>query len=266
MHSIVAPWGEDDPISARIRGGEFDECRTLAHWLFAIDMAPENARVLDVGSFVGLFSLVAAARRSDMMSIAFEPSAVTFGRLCYNIQLNLFNRKVVPVHLAVWNKKEVVNLKHKYGIFTLCPGESIVRGTEFDHTETVLSIPLDSILELPYPDYLNSCSRMIHDRPIVAVKIDVEGVEPQVIEGAHKLIDSHRPMFICEALSRVAENRLRDIFDRLNYHAKKMENERNLVFVAAEKKEDFEEQFEKWGMVNGKEALVTGDSVATNWI
>lgn len=250
MHSITTPWGEDDPIVFQIRSGRFDERNTIAHWLYAIDRAPQYARVLDIGAFAGLFSLVSAARRPDLVSIAFEPSAITFGRLCYNIQLNGFNQRIVPVHLAASSQQEVIRLEHRYGIYTLCPGERVAGWAEPDHTETVLAIPLDQILQRPFPDFLNSRSLDVGDKPIAAMKIDVEGAERTVLEGSIGLIKTFRPTIICEALTSEAVKDLRAFFTAIQYRADHIEGERNLICLPMEKSANILSGFGEWKKAN----------------
>lgn len=229
MHSITAPWGEDDPILRQLREGRFDEHDSIAHWVAMVRAAPRSAIILDVGAFAGLFSLVATSLRPDLLAIAFEPSSVTFGRLAYNIQLNGLNTRILPAHLAAWDKREPLSLPHKYGVFTLCPGERASREDQVDHSETVMAVPLDALLTEPLPDFLNSKGYKLAGRPVAAVKIDVEGVEPRVLSGAKGLIERDRPAFICEALNTAAADTLASFFGGSGYSHALVAGERNMV-------------------------------------
>lgn len=259
MHSITAPWGEDDNLLAAMRQGSFDEPKSLACWLFLVENAPQNAMVLDIGAYTGLFSLLTARARRDVLSIAFEPSSVTFGRLVYNIQLNGFNPRIVPCHLAAWKHEEILTLPHRYGFFSLCSGETITQTQAADHTETVKAVPLDSILQPVRPDYLNAPQlAAIAERPVAAVKIDVEGVEPEVLEGARQLIGAHRPAFICEALDTQAQERLVDFFRSVGYAAVPIAGERNVLAMPADSHADFQREFAAWAERNGTAATIGG--------
>lgn len=259
MHSITAPWGEDDNLLAAMRQGSFDEPKSLACWLFLVENAPQNAMVLDIGAYTGLFSLLTARARRDVLSIAFEPSSVTFGRLVYNIQLNGFNPRIVPCHLAAWKHEEILTLPHRYGFFSLCSGETITQTQAADHTETVKAVPLDSILQPVRPDYLNAPQlAAIAERPVAAVKIDVEGVEPEVLEGARQLIGAHRPAFICEALDTQAQERLVDFFRSVGYAAVPIAGERNVLAMSADSHADFQREFAAWAERNGTAATIGG--------
>jgi hypothetical protein len=69
VESFINPWGEDDPITAQIHAGTFDEPHTLNFWCSLVANAPANSLVIDVGSFTGLFSLVTTAMRWDIRSL-----------------------------------------------------------------------------------------------------------------------------------------------------------------------------------------------------
>ncbi len=259
MHSITAPWGEDDNLLGAMRHGSFDEPRSLAYWLFLVESAPPNAMVLDVGAYTGLFSLLTARARRDVLSIAFEPSSVTFGRLVYNIQLNGFNPRIVPCHLAAWKQEEILTLPHRYGFFSLCSGEKITQTQAVDHTETVKAVPLDSILQPARPDYLNAPQlAAIAERPVAAVKIDVEGVEPEVLEGARHLIAAYRPAFICETLDAAAQERLTAFFTSVGYAVIPIAGERNVLAVSEGRHAAFEREFAAWAERSSTAATIGG--------
>lgn len=259
MHSITAPWGEDDNLLGAMRQGAFDEPKSLAYWLFLVERAPQNAMVIDVGAYTGLYALLTARARRDVLSIAFEPSSVTFGRLVYNIQLNGFNPRIVPCHLAAWKREEILTLPHRYGFFSLCSGEKITQTQAVDHTETVKAVPLDSIMQPVRPDYLNAPQlAAIAERPVAAVKIDVEGVEPEVLEGARHLIAAHRPAFICETLDAGAQERLTGFFTSVGYAVTPIAGERNVLAVSADSQAAFEREFAAWAARNGTAATIGG--------
>lgn len=229
MQSIVKPWGEDDPIVRRLREGKYDERVTLANWVRIIKRAPRKSIFIDVGAFSGLFSLIAARLRPDTISIAFEPSAASFSRLLWNISLNELTTKILPAHIALLDADDMLRMPHKYGIFTLCPGESTVSRDDYDHTESVRTICLDTILDSRPPDFLAAGSFSLSGRPIAAIKIDVEGAEIRVLNGAKRIIEEHKPTFICEALSGRALDELSHFFEELGYSCEEIPGERNIL-------------------------------------
>ena len=119
-------WGCDDPITAQICDGEFDEQESLRLWAFAVSSAPANATVLDVGAFAGLYSLVAAKIRPDVKAIAFEPSTMTYGRLARNVLWNKLDTRVVAANLAVSDEAATISLPHAFGLYTLFPESGLI--------------------------------------------------------------------------------------------------------------------------------------------
>lgn len=269
MCSIDMPWGEDDPIVKQLRDGDFDEHESLTFWSFIVRNAPQNACVLDVGAFAGLFSLVAACLREDILSIAFEPSAMTFGRLVQNIQRNEMDTRILPMHLAAWKSDEVIQLPHVYGAYTLCPGEGLTNhGQPADHVETVRAIPLDLLLETR-PEFAASTiydNRFPIDH-VAAIKIDVEGVEAHVLKGAARLIEKHRPVLICEAWSEDAAEEMRGILAPLDYAVDWIEGERNVTAIPKDDRADLMSRYASYKETLPQGTIMSGrtDARPTLW-
>lgn len=247
MQSVKRPWGEDDPIVEQLRTGNFDEHRSLALMAFLLESAPEVPTIIDCGAFAGLYSLFAARVRNDCFAIGLEPSAVTFGRFVQNIQLNELNNRILPLHLAAGSEQRVMALPHQYGIFNLCPGEALSKTHAPDHTETVLCIKLDALIE-GKTDF--AASRMYEKRfplrDVTVVKVDVEGAELSVLKGASQLIEEFKPVFICEALNDTAFNELVEFFGVAGYVAKWIQGERNIVAATPSKMERIDTHFPAW--------------------
>jgi FkbM family methyltransferase len=259
--SFIDPWGEDDPITAQAREGVFDEEESLNYWACFVSGAAHDSIVLDIGSYVGLFSFVAAAIRPDIKAVAFEASTVTFGRLLENIRWNNFDLRVVPANLAASDQKGFVTFPHSYGILSMSPGESIRDDEKFDHTQVAASVPLDAMLNEQHdlPDYLNSTGIPFGPlKNIAAIKIDVEGHELSVLKGARTLITRFRPPIICESLSDEASLNLHHFFDAIGYRSVIIQGERNIVFIANESYEEVVNLYNNWQAKNGAKLKVSG--------
>jgi FkbM family methyltransferase len=189
MESFVNPWGRDDAILSEIHNGKFSEPESLRLWLFAVTRTKPNTIVLDVGAYSGLFSLLAAASKSDIRLVAFEPSSVTYGRLVQNIMWNSMDLRVVPANLAVSDKSGIVILAHQYGLYTMSPGEGINGAADSDHTQSIPAINLDILLEQRdrRPPGLNSAAVPIGPFDAIGpIKIDVEEQEVAVLRVRQK--------------------------------------------------------------------------------
>lgn len=150
-------------------GGERGQLEYFMSKLIAGDV------VYDIGANIGLFSLVTSRVCAEGQVVAFEPDPQIFGRLNDNIKLNsVTNVNTLPY--VVSNANEPV-LLYTGGNDTVSPsltGKN-VSGLNLDSIE-VDGYMLDEIIklrQLPVPDVL---------------KIDVEGAEYNVLEGASGLL------------------------------------------------------------------------------
>lgn len=139
----------------------------------------------DIGANVGSFSLIAFRFLGGRTRIyAFEPGFMTFPQLCRNIHLNRADQSIAPFQVALSNRTGVSAFHYR----DLKPGSALHalevprdwRGKGF---EPVLSLPilsyrLDDFIrqfELPGPNHL---------------KIDVDGMEYQILQGAEQTLRS----------------------------------------------------------------------------
>ncbi|CAO4177801.1 FkbM family methyltransferase [Methylorubrum extorquens] len=249
MEMFTNPWGPDDPILDQAISGSFDENLSLAWWYFFTKISPPSSLVLDVGAYAGLFSFVSAKARDDVRVIAFEPSAVTWGRLVRNLHLNLMDAQILAANVAAWDKDEWVSFKHPYGIYTMCPGESALGNATMDHSSSSRAVKLDQILDDRdnRPDYINSAGMdVLPVRHVAAIKIDVEGVETNVIRGAQRVIGTYRPFMICEALNEDARVQLLNSLAPFKYRSIHLPDERNVIFIPEEKYDEIVKQYDTW--------------------
>lgn len=143
---------------------------------------------LDIGAHHGIYSIVAAKRLGTSgRVVAFEPSSREFRRLRLHLQLNrmgLVHAEPVAIGAATATRK----------FFQVVGGDSTRGGLRppaipDELTETsVETVRLD--------DYI-SRSALDH---VDIVKLDVEGGELEVLQGASNVLTKFRPVFICEVL------------------------------------------------------------------
>jgi len=136
--------------------------------------------VIDAGANIGWFSLLLDRVAPDGVTIyAFEPEPLNFGLLCENVARNGAT-KVVPVRLALGERAgpAVLHLyPHKNRgrhTFTGDPGEAGTVKVEVTTLEAFWR------------------ERELDDRPLALLKVDVEGWEQRVVEGAGELLDRCR--------------------------------------------------------------------------
>ncbi len=144
---------------------EFEEMCFVAHALSDKDL------FIDVGANIGAFSVMASGV-TGARSIAFEPAPISFSYLQKNIMINNLTSKVELLSKAVGDQSGHVVLEGCQGT-----GNSISVDDSVNSSQPrVELITLDSL------DCTSSDS--------IFLKIDVEGYEEKVIEGAKKLVSS----------------------------------------------------------------------------
>jgi FkbM family methyltransferase len=132
--------------------------------------------VIDVGSNIGLFSVKAAREVGpEGKVISIEPHPVAFELLRHNIQVNGL-KNVTPIPVALGSRQDEAPLLFSRGSTVGTFYDSILHSQ--DNARTVVRIvTLDSLvaeLKLERVDFL---------------KIDVEGAEMDVLEGAAGLLE-----------------------------------------------------------------------------
>jgi FkbM family methyltransferase len=143
---------------------------------------------LDIGAHHGIYSIVAAKRLgTDGTIVAFEPSLREFRRLRLHLRLNRMH----------WVRAEPV------AIGAAASTRRFFQVIEGDSTRGGLQPPVtrDEVVEtcvetVRLDDYV---SRFPLKR-VDIVKLDVEGGELEVLQGASKVLTTFRPVFICEVL------------------------------------------------------------------
>ncbi len=231
--SILYPWGDDDNVVEAVLAGSYNESVSLKLWSLLAQKAPVGEIVVDVGAYTGIFSILAARSSWINKIVAFEPSAITFGRLVQNITLNGVNGRIIPCNLAASDTEALLTMPHRWGHYALCSGESFDT-VEIDHTQPAFGVPLDSLL-VPSRSvhYLNSQSSSPWPfSRVAAIKIDVEGAEIAVLTGARALIARDRPVIIAEALGTSAEAALAAFAGSVGYTIQRVGNEWNFALFA----------------------------------
>jgi len=135
--------------------------------------------MIDVGAYVGLFSLKASqlVGRKGMV-FAFEPNPKAYALLLDNLRLNHVGN-VSPIPLALGDKEGVLFVKE---------GDFFPSETHLIETGNlgVGVMPLDGFVE------------RVNLRRLDLLKVDVEGMEEKVILGALKTINRFQPALMVE--------------------------------------------------------------------
>jgi FkbM family methyltransferase len=137
-------------------------------------LVKKGMAVVDVGANVGYYTLLAAHLVGDEGKVfAFEPDPYNFDLLCKNIELNGF-RNVIPVRKAVSSKsgkRKFFLDKNNLGGHSL--SEANVR------TGASITVEATSL-----DDYFKNT-----DYKVDVIKMDVQGLEMEVLEGMTNMIN-----------------------------------------------------------------------------
>ena len=141
----------------------------------------------DVGANIGQYSLYAAKQcKGDLTVLAFEPEALNQAKLNRNIVLNDLVGTILPHALAVADRTAIDTFyiqRFSFGASLHTWGKAITQGEkpfEPQNQQGVMAVSLDDLtgrFGLPFPTH---------------IKIDVDGIEDQVVAGASEVLADER--------------------------------------------------------------------------
>jgi FkbM family methyltransferase len=163
--------------------------RSLIDW--AKQFVTPDSTFVDVGAHIGSWTLLMSKLANQV--VAFEPQRMRYYQLCGNISVNdLSNVRALNYALANPEKRNSTMVIHKFGVDTGCStlredvkNRSVLEGTPVSGTETIDIKCLDDF-------EIDKISLM---------KIDVEGFELEVLQGALRTLQRCKPFIIIELWS-----------------------------------------------------------------
>ena len=158
-----------------------------------------TARVfVDVGAYSGVYTLLACTANPQLTAVACEPNPAKVAQLTANLRLNGLTDRVEVVAKALSSRggRATLEIPTDDSQASLAAGVRSAERVEVDVTTG------DDVLA---------------GRPVDLVKIDVEGLEPEVVAGMAGVLTAHRPTVIAECLDQAALDRLRDAMGRLGF-------------------------------------------------
>lgn len=143
---------------------------------------------IDVGANIGFYSVGIAKRLGDRKLLAVEPSAATADRLRRNVARNGVDGCVIVFHGAAADKAGTLTLrtitgKEEYSSLGNLVHPSILN--EAESLETVSARTIDDLV-------------MEHKLEPGFIKVDVEGAERLVFEGAKNTLKTFKPTILSE--------------------------------------------------------------------
>ena len=139
--------------------------------------------IIDVGANFGFHTLEFADLVDDGQVISFEPQKLVYYQLCGNIMLNGYDN-ITAHNIAL--SDEHTNLK--------------MENLQY-HSEDTINIGnahLDAYYDYGYNDVEVRTLDSYDFENIAVLKIDVQGYEPKVLDGAIETIKKHKPIIFIE--------------------------------------------------------------------
>lgn len=175
--------------------------------------------LFDIGANVGAYSLIAAKFIGGQGKVfAFEPGFPTFASLCWNVAYNGCQDVVVPLQIGLHAGKGLTMFHYS----SLAAGAAL--HTLGDHTastvgatvyrQPVLTYGLDALCE----DFGIPCPNLI--------KLDVDGTELEIVQGAAKALENPGLRSVLIELSEDAAGSDREVIRRLELAGLRLSSQR----------------------------------------
>lgn len=145
---------------------------------------PDNAVMLDIGANIGNHSLYFAIERNAKKIYAFEPIPETFNILKKNVEINNLENIITPLNIALSNCNTNADIKN-FNIRFMGAAQ--------------INENIKGNIDVKAVDNLDI------EENIDFIKIDVEGYELKVLEGAINTIEKYKPVIFIELLNNEIE-------------------------------------------------------------
>lgn len=168
----------------------------------------KDSVICDIGANIGNHTLYWLSHINPRFVYCFEPRQETFQILERNIKINGFSDKVKCINVALSNN-DIKLSTQKFEIYNI-GGNSYCA----NQSGNIMAQSLDNI---------------IIDRHIDFMKIDVEGMEVTVLEGAKNTIKKHLPVIFIESFE-AKHKEVKKILNELGYFLKKEYPDSNYLY------------------------------------
>ena len=151
---------------------------------------PDNGVVLDVGANIGSITMQFAQRVPNGHVYAFEPTDYAYAKMSRNLELNQeLAKRITPVQSFVSNRTEAISSIYAYASWKVDGSLSTkhpLHGGILQSTESIPSVTLDDFC----------VAKNLYS--VDLIKIDTDGHELAVLQGASETIKKYLPHIIFE--------------------------------------------------------------------
>ena len=167
----------------------------------------------DIGANIGYYAMLAARANPSIKVYGFEPASGPLHFLKKNIAINHLEDRIDIFAVALSNTSgsvefhEMQNRGNESARFNLGGAGKIIKGNASGSNMITVLVPSETI------DVFFQTRSLIPD----LIKMDTEGSENMILEGAQKFIRAHKPIIICETLFMEIERELDEIMRNHGY-------------------------------------------------
>jgi len=166
--------------------------------------------IYDVGANIGAVSLISAIYlEKDCLVYAFEPLPSTFSMLFKNVMINNCDKVIIPLNIALSDKVEINQ-------FNLTSIESGTSGHSLDKVNIKPLKDLNKSLTV-FTQTLDNLVRSYHINPPNHIKIDVDGVDYEVLMGGKKNILNNPALKTILIEKNGKENQIRSLLKKYDF-------------------------------------------------
>jgi len=184
-----------------------------------IDSFDKNKKVIfwDIGANIGIYSIYAALKHSDIEVVCFEPSTSNLRILSRNISINKLEEKIKINQFPLTNKINQYQILREKD-FIEGVGENVFgvdynwQGKNFESNNNyqIYGTNIDYLIKnkiLKIPNY---------------IKIDVDGIEHLILEGGNECLSSPELKSVCIEIndSLPTQKKIIDIMNKHNFSIK----------------------------------------------
>ncbi|HET9106420.1 MAG TPA: FkbM family methyltransferase [Steroidobacteraceae bacterium] len=157
-------------------------------------------RIIDIGANIGTFTVPVAKARPDALVVAVEPQQFVFRHLCANTLLNRLNNTAL-LQAAVGNTDRGASVRvPRFDVYEEAYTGSVSLDKEvMEIRSRIPNVAEPNVRASVYDDVsLFSLSQIIGANPVSFIKLDVEGMELEVLQSGEEKIRERRPFLYFE--------------------------------------------------------------------
>ncbi|WP_327354647.1 FkbM family methyltransferase [Streptomyces sp. NBC_01304] len=189
--------GEDDALARSVVWTHMRHWEETTCPVF-FELARKARRFVDIGAYSGIYTLLACRANPDLTAVAVEPNPAARRLLVRNVEVNGLERRVRVCDKALSDTSGRTRLAIPADVTaaSLLPPRGAHRSVD---------------VEVVTGDGL------LGTEPVDLVKIDVEGLEAQVLRGMERVLRAHHPALVVECLDAAALEAVRSTAHDFGY-------------------------------------------------